>query len=347
MPRRGDRVPDPFPAVSSELVLALYRADYPTGQNKGYVSWNPDKRTAKIRSDIEDVLVRYGEHWHLGPRQVGYVLIGGYGYIKSDAHFRKVLYNLERGRRAELEVVLSDGTAGSWWDAVADGKTPDPLTPYSFDSPEDFIENVRRWAEEYSCDLQAGQRVFVEIWVETASLAPQVARIAHEYGVPVYSSSGESALEARRNIALRAAQRAQYGIKTLVLQIGDFDAKGVEIFRVMEADALAFAAAHGADGMVACQRLAVTVEQVEQNQLDRDPVKMPKGDKQPPGPPLPFNTQAEALNPEQLAEVVRAGIERYTDRRVRATARTRSNVERATVIRALDGVKLQRRLRTR
>jgi hypothetical protein len=346
MPRRGDRVPDPFPVVSSELVLALYSADYPKGQKKGYVGWNPDKRTAKIRTDIEDVLVRYYEYWPLGPRQVGYVLIGGYGYIKSDEHFRKVVYILERGRRAKLEVVLSDGTAGSWWDAVADGKTPDPFTPDSFDSPEHFMDNVRLWAEDYSSDLQAGQQVVIEIWVETASLAPQVARIANEYGVPVYSSSGESALEARRNIALRGAQRALTGIKTLVLQVGDFDAKGVEIFRVMEADALAFAAAHGPDSMVACERLAVTPEQVEHYDLERDVVKRPRGEKPLPGPPLPFNTQAEALNPEQLAEVVRAGIERYTNRRVRATARTRSDVERGMVIRALDGIKLQRRLRT-
>jgi hypothetical protein len=186
----------------------------------------------------------------------------------------------------------------------------------------------------------------IEIWVETASLAPQVARIAAPYGVPVYASSGESSLLVRRNIALRAVERAGGGIQTLVLHVGDYDAKGVAIFRVIEADVMAFAAHHRVDGMVAVQRLAVTPKQVEHYGLERDPVKLQRGGTRPPGPPLPFNTQAEALNPEELAEVVRSGM-RYTDPQVRARAQTRSNVEKTMVVRALDGIKLQRRLQTR
>jgi hypothetical protein len=113
--------------VSSGQVLARYTTDYPKGGVKGYARWRPDRRTATIRADIEDVLVRYYEYWPLGPRQVGYVLIGSYSYIKSDEHFDKVTYILERGRRANYEVELEDGTSHLWWEAVSDGHKPGPF----------------------------------------------------------------------------------------------------------------------------------------------------------------------------------------------------------------------------
>jgi hypothetical protein len=337
-------IPEAFPVVNSGQVLTDYLIDYPSGGAKGYnLKWKPDKRTATIRADIEDVLLQYWDYWPLGPRQVGYILIGGYAYIKTDEHFTRVGYILERGRRALWESVGPNGTKRSWWEAVADGRTPDPLTPGFYDSPEDFVTFMHEQATGYSCDLQTGQTVAIEIWVETASLAPQVARIAHAYGVQVYPSSGETALAARRNIALRAVVRARRGIRTLILHIGDYDAKGVAIYRVLEADVLAFAAAHRVDGMVACQRLAVTPEQVECYELERDPVKLPRGEKKSPGPPLPFNCQAEALNPEQLDEVVRGGMH-YQDPQLRAMAEARSRLEKAMVLRSLKGIKLQRRL---
>ncbi len=101
--------------VSSELVLALYSADYPKGQKKGYVGWNPDKRTAKRHTDIEDVLVRYCEYWPLGPRQVGYVLIGGYGpprplrtgnLVPTTAGIRQVLCLKVKVKLVPLAVVV-------------------------------------------------------------------------------------------------------------------------------------------------------------------------------------------------------------------------------------------------
>jgi hypothetical protein len=327
-----------LPLVDTEAVLRRHFRDYPSGEEKGYLPWKPNKRTAQIRADIRTVLLQYGDYWPLGPRQIGYVLIGGYGYTKTDEHFRKVIYILRRGRRANYVSISEDGEERSWWDAVADGRTPDPLTPPFFASPQDFIDNVLAWAESYSCDLQDGQPVRIVIWVETASLAPQVARVAHLYGVPVYPSSGEVAILAKLELALQVARWAKDGIQTVVLQVGDFDGKGVAIFRVMEADVCSFAQAHGADGMVTFERLAVTREQVERYGLDKDPVKISEDGSPPPGPPLPFDAQAEALNPEQLAEVVEGGIRTYQDSQVRATAQSRSERERRIVLDAIQGI---------
>jgi hypothetical protein len=136
------------------------------------------------------------------------------------------------------------------------------------------------------------------------------------------------------------AEWAKDGIQTVVLQIGDFDAKGLSIYRAFEADVCAFARSHGAAGMVTFKRLAVTPEQVDHYDLERDPPKLPKDNKLPPGPPLPYNTQAEALNPEQLAEVVTSALKHYLDPRVRAVAQSRSERERRTVLDAIEGIEL-------
>jgi hypothetical protein len=333
-------------------VLTRYQRDYPQGgwAKMGYSAWKPTRDTAQIREDIAKVLKQYWNYWPLGPRQVGYILIGAYGYVKSDSHFKRVGRILERGRRACLIVVTDDGDEGSWWEAIADGRTPDPLLLSTFDSPQDFYEAVRRSAEKYTTDLQEGQLVVIEIWVETASLAPQVARIAHPFGIPVYPSSGETALPVRRDMAMRAAMRAKDGIQTVILWIGDYDGMGVQIYRTMEADVSMFAFSHRAEGMVTCERLAVTPAQQQRFNLDIDPVKMVKhkdgSESSPPGPPLAYNIQAEALNPVDLEMVLTEAIDRYQDPQVRATARSRSEAERQEALDAIASLSRRHRRRS-
>jgi hypothetical protein len=284
-------------------------------------------------------LIRYGAYW---PRQIGYILIGGYGYIKTDPFFDRVIYVLERGRRDRRVVKFPDGTERSWWDAVADGRTPDPLAPIAYDSPSAFFRRIREVAEKYAKHLQTGQQVVVEIMVETVSLSFQLAGSAHPFGVIVYPSGGETAPLPRLYAAVRVAERAKNGIQ--ILHIGDFDGKGVAIYRVVQADVVAFARDLGADGMVTVERLAVTSEQVDRYNLDRDPVKLPKKHNdgtQPknPGPPLPFNCQAEALNPEQLAEAVSTRIKKIQNRRVLAVTQSESKAERQIVLDLIDSVR--------
>jgi hypothetical protein len=242
---------------------------------------------------------------------------------------------LDRGRRAGLIP----------WEAIADGWTPDPLAPQEFDSPAAFRDEVCALAENYSSPLSAGQKVIPEPTVETASLAPQVRRVAHRYGLTVYPSSGDSALLAKRNLVLRAVRRWNQGARTVVLHIGDYDHKGVGVFRAVEADATAFLASGHcpedltraeaealASTIITMERVAITPTVVDRYQLPTDPVKLPKNGATPPGPPLEWNCQAEALAPDQLEEVLTEAIEAHLDLEVLAKAKTRSDRDRQWAI---------------
>jgi hypothetical protein len=324
-------------------VLARYERDYPKGGPKGYAPWKPDHRTARLRGEIIEVLDNYESYWPLGPRQTGYITIGRYGYDKGERHMDKVGYVLERGRRSGVIP----------WEAIADGWTPNPLAPLEFDSPADFCSEVLALAQNYSSPLLAGQKVVVEVWVETASLAPQVVRVAHRYGVTVYPSSGDSALSAKRQLVLRAVRRwAEQGVITVVLHIGDYDHKGVGVYRALEADVLAFIATGHCDddlsraeaealasSIISFERVAITPLVVQRYHLSTDDVKLPKNGAMPPGPALPYNCQAEALAPEQLEQLLVEAIEAHLDLDVSAEAQSRSGslrqwaVEQANTIR--------------
>jgi hypothetical protein len=293
-----------------------------------------------LRGHVTAVLDQYRSYWPLGPRQVGYITIGQYGYLKDDKHFDRVAYVLERGRRS----------GAIPWAAIADGWTPDPLSPIEYDSLSDWRDEVCASAKNFSSPRLAGQPVVIEIWVETASLAPQVDRVAHRYGITVYPSGGEVAIPPKRNLALRAVRRWRENISTLVLHLGDYDAKGVGIFRAMEADVTAFVTGHCRGGswsarqdraseVVSLERVAITPAVVERFGLEEDPPKLPKKGV-PPGPPLAYNCQAEALNPEQLEMLLTEAIEDRLDMDVFAEAQTRSSRERWWAIEQAQAIEL-------
>ena len=49
--------------------------------------------------------------------------------------------------------------------------------------------------------------IYVEVWVETAGMAPQIQAVANEFGVRVIASGGFSSVTARRNTALRLVDK--------------------------------------------------------------------------------------------------------------------------------------------
>jgi hypothetical protein len=325
-------------------VVDLYDLDYPTGGPKGYAPWRPDHRTAALRGHVIAVLDQYRAYWPIGPRQTAYTTIGQYGYLKDPKHFDRVEYVLKRGRRS----------GAIPWEAVADGWTPDPWAPTEYDSLSDWRHEVCASAENFSRPLLEGQPVVIEIWVETAGLAPQVARVAHRYGIKVYPSGGQTVLLPRRNMARRAVKRwlEMDKVSTLVLHVGDYDANGVGIFRDLEADVTAFIATGSVRGgswsdrqlrasdVLSMQRVAMTPEVVERFGLETDPVKLPKNGAVPPGPALPYNCQAEALNPEQLEALLVEAIEWNLDMEVFSEAQSRSDIEREWAIEQTEAIEV-------
>ena len=265
---------------------------------RGYASWRPQAKTRAIVEQVLDVLDPYAEHLPLTVRQVFYRLVGAYGFPKTEAAYHRLGDILVRARRArviDFADLRDDGVTAFWerWYA----------------SPGDFWDDAARRAKRYQRDRQQGQAVRVELWCESAGMLPQLARVADGYSVPVYSAGGFVSLTAVRQIVDRAIGRNG---PTVLLHVGDFDPSGEAIFGHIAEDVVAFVQE---DRIIESQqviplRLALTLEQVELYGLATAPAKANGSDS---AKWRCGTCQFEALAPDDLASIIRTGIEARLD----------------------------------
>ena len=291
-----------------------------TGRVKGWAPWKPQRRTEVVLEAVDEVLDEYSDHLPLTIRQVFYRLVGAHGYDKTEAAYERLTTYLTRARRSgriSCNAIRDDG-------ATVDA-------PDGFDGLPDFWSTVETWAQDYRRDRRAGQHDRLEVWCEAAGMVPQLARVAEEYGVPVYSSSGFDSLTVKVEAARRAVRWARdHGGSLIVLHIGDHDPSGVHIFTSLVEDVKQLSAGHF-DG----RRVAVTPEQAAEEEYDL-PSTPPKvtdkrsfdGDE---------TWQAEALPPDALASILTAAIEEWTDAEVLAEVVAQEEAERAELMDELDG----------
>ena len=249
---------------------------------RGYITnYQPRARTKALLADMLEVFREYADHLPLTARQVYYRLLGRAGYEKSSRLADRVQEHLVNARRARVipfDWLRDDGAITDW--------------PMAYASPEAFWENVSDQAHNYRLPRQAGQPRFFEVWCEAAGMAPQLARVSHNYGVPVFSGGGMSSLTARRDLVERIVTRQ---CPTTILYIGDHDSHGDDIFTVLREDVGAFVAEDGPDSSVEFVQVAVTLEQVRRHGLAASPDDEHK-------------VQAEALPPDVLADTLRDAI---------------------------------------
>jgi hypothetical protein len=259
---------------------------------RGFVKWAPRQATLELMGGVNDVLREYQDHLPLTLRQIFYRLVGAHGYEKTEQSYARLGEHLVRARRARLVPM----------DAIRDdGGTV--ITPSMWASAEEFLDAVRIQAGALRLDRTAGQKTRLAVICEAAGMAPQLARVARPYGVPVMSSSGFDSLTEKHNFA---AELASHDRPTEVLHIGDHDPSGVSMFAAFLEDVEAFCRDLG--GEATFTRLAVTPRQIDRHNL-------------PTAPPKPTDRrafsgetcQAEALAPDVLAGILRDAIEARID----------------------------------
>ncbi|MBH1934100.1 hypothetical protein I5Q34_07295 [Streptomyces sp. AV19] len=251
-------------------------------------------------------------------RQIFYRMVGLYGYEKKERAYDRLTEHLNRARRAGL-IRMED---------IRDDRAVVIGPGAGYDGPADFWRSVAAAAEDYHCPLAEGQPRAAELWVESAGMMPMVARVAAGFGVTVYGSGGFESVGAKHEAACRIARRA---LPTTVLSLGDLDPSGWSIVDAAADDVATFVEEMDAEPP-AVRRLAVTVEQVAAYGLETVPQK--ETDRR--GERMPATVQAEALSPDQLTGIVRAGLAAVVDERALQAVRERSERERAELRAALD-----------
>lgn len=300
------------------MAVAEFTARRENGRRRprGYADWSPHAPTRALLADVEDVLDRYQDHLPLTIRQVYYALVGSERLEKTEQAYARLGEHLNRARRA--------GLIG--FDAIRDDGVITFSADY-FDGVDAFHEDTGRRARQYRRDRQAGQAQRLELWSEAAGMAGQLARVADDYSVPVFSASGFASLSAVRLIADRALRANG---PTVLLHVGDLDPSGQSIFASIAEDAAAFVRAdrtiHTTN--LDAVRVALTVEQVERFSLPTAPAK--PTDSRSRGW-TGGTCQLEALPPDTLANLVREAIEDLLDldlydRQVRAEDEDRAEL---------------------
>ena len=270
---------------------------------------------------IENVLEEYKDHLPLTVRQIFYRLVGEYGYEKDERAYGRLAETLVRARRSKripFSAIRDDGIVqySSQW----------------HNGPEGFWDETAERIRAYRRDRQVGQHQYVELWCEAAGMAPQLARVADEYSVPVFSAGGFASLTAVRLIANRALRR---DVQTVLLHVGDYDPSGESIFNSIAEDAAAFVKA---DRVIGTQniypiRVALTADQVDDFDLETSPAK--KDDKRSKNWEGAGTCQLEALAPDQLAWIVERSIRGFFDTELLLQQIDAEGDDRAQLLRAL------------
>ena len=260
---------------------------------RGFIeAWHPRAETWELLSRIRQVLDEYVEQLPLTLRQIFYILVGRHAYEKTERAYERLCETLNKARRAKVVDM----------DAVRDDGFTNEI-PNFFGSANHFLDSVKSSARLLRLDRQAGQARRLALWCEASGMVPQLQRIADPFGIGTYSSGGFDSVTAKHQIARLWADEP-----VTVLHVGDHDPSGVHCFSSLAEDVASFAGHYGGD--VQFLRLAVTPEQAAFYKLPAAPRKPTDrrrfdGDE---------TWQAEALDPRDLADIIRDAIEKRVDR---------------------------------
>jgi hypothetical protein len=271
---------------------------------RGYAEWKPNEDSLRLVGQIQEILDEYRAQLPMTARQIFYRLVGAFDYDKTERAYSNLCEKLVRARRAQM-ISFAD---------IRDDGTVEHAAGGGYGGPGDFWHELKESGQWYRRPAREGQEYRIELWCEAAGMAPQLARVAEPYGVPVYSTGGFSSVTVTHEIGERVTAAE---LPTIFLHVGDFDPSGESIFDAIAGDALHFVAGMNGGGLLKdhvdrfrARRVALTEDQVTEHDLPTAPAK--RSDSR----SVNWDAetcQLEALPPDDLAEIIREAIEEWTD----------------------------------
>ncbi len=295
------------------------------------MAWKPSPDVAEVVAQTAEVLREYAGYGPMTVRQIFYRLVGNYGYAKTERAYKRLAEYLVKARRSQMipfSAIRDDGgtTAGG---------------DYGFTDVDAFLDSVAGYGEAYRLPKTLGQPYHIELWCEAEGMVPMLGRMAGDYGVSVTGTGGFSSLTVTHAFADRVARRDR---PTVLLHVGDYDPSGVSIFESMCQDIGAFTARKlpyafhdtedgtayndAGEAWLIPRRVALTESQVAQYDL---PTAPPKTSDSRSTNWVGSTTQAEALPPDLLGEIVQEAIQEWWDQDADAARAKREAAEREVI----------------
>jgi hypothetical protein len=264
---------------------------------RGFIeNWKPKPHVHELICNVVSVIADNYDILPLTLRQIFYLLVSNHNYDKTERAYSRLCETMNKARRAQfigMDSIRDDGFR--------------EISNSGWESEQSIIEAIKESAATFRLDRQEGQNPHLMLWCEAGGMVPQLVNAAQDFGVPVLSSGGFDSLTTKHDMAKAISEYTSVEI----LHIGDHDPSGVHICSSLGEDLLAFLDHFGFKEMLTVTRLAVTPDQVQEMGLPTAPAK--STDRR------SFSgqtTQAEAIPPKRLREIVIKAIE---DRRSRAT----------------------------
>jgi len=267
---------------------------------RGFMNnWEPNAKNQEV-IDMASGIINGSSILPLTLRQIFYMLVTRHGYDKDEKSYKYLCEAMNKARRARM-VDMND---------IRDDGLQRKHT-VGWISKTSMIATFKRSAINFTLDRQRNQETKVYIWCEAGGMVPQLHDAVKKWHIPVLSSGGFDSVTTKHNLA------KELGLKkrVVVLHLGDHDPSGVHMFGSLDEDLQAFMyeirEEEGYDCMeYTCdlERIAVTPDQVDEMGLPTSPPKAT--DKR---SFSGWTTQCEAIEPEDLRDIVQDAVSEYID----------------------------------
>jgi hypothetical protein len=178
-------------------------------------------------SVINGIIEEYQEQGYvLTLRQLYYQLVSRDVVPNKQSEYSKLSTLLKEGRMAGIVD----------WDAIED-RLRKPSSPASFENPEEILKAV---INQYALPRQAGQKTYVEVWVEKDALSGVLKRVTEKYHVPILVNRGYSSASAMFDSYQRFKTAHEQGQAVKILYLGDYDPSGMDMIRDIRERTLEF-----------------------------------------------------------------------------------------------------------
>lgn len=282
------------------------------------LSGPPDKRRRRSRAAIEaleDEIVDILDEDH--PQSIRHVF-----YRLTDPRLPEPVEKTERGYSQVQDRITKMRRAGTIPFGWITDATRMGWHTAAYDGAADFLESV---AGLYRQNLWSDADWYVEVWVESRSIAGVLGGICRELAVSLYPCGGFSSI----TLAYEAAQIINdqflsYDKDPLILYVGDHDPAGVLIDEALRRELLQ----HLDPGVdLTFERLGITADQIDDYDLPTKPRKATDRRRL----DIEETVEAEAMPANILRSLVRQEIEDLLPADALAVAKVAEAEERKAI----------------
>lgn len=261
-----------------------------------YIEKNFKPESLALIQKINGVITDYARQgFGLTLRQVYYQMVA-----------RAIIPNNERSYK-NLGNLISDARLAGLidWQAIED-RTRNLRGNSHWSTPGSVISSA---AYSYHLDHWAGQRNYVEVWVEKDALIGIVGQICKRLDVNHFSCRGYVSQSEMWEAARRLKRRSDNGQHIVLLHLGDHDPSGRDMSRDI-VDRLSTFETSG----VEFHRLALNMDQIDTYNPPPNPTKL--SDSRAGGYIAEFGHECwelDALEPQVISDLIRDNVAKYRD----------------------------------